>query len=170
MTEITQVCPACGRRFAFSCHPDEWGYAYGSKLTCSYTCMRQMERKYQATKKEKVPFDNRAMLYRQHALGMSYEDIAKGGTARNNGWTDPEKIKRILLSWANHYPDRARAIRIEALFEQEGVCRADLAEELHLDAHTIGEWAHRIGIFGRKCGKRIFYTQTEADKIRQAVT
>jgi len=172
MTEITQVCPACGRRFAFSCHPDEWGYAYGKRLTCSYSCMRAMEREAKIRKdmqRFSASQGNRAQLYRQYARGATYDEIAQTGTAKNCGWTTPERVKAVLLSWVNHHPAEAREIRIDALYEQAGTSRAALAAEMHIGKTTVGEWARRLGVVGRKCGKSIYYSREEADRIRQGI-
>ena len=172
MTEITQVCPACGRRFAFSCRPDEWGYAYDKQLTCTYSCMRAMERKAKARQESQTASTyqrNRAQLYRQHVRGSTYEQIAQTGTAQSCGWITAEKVKAVLYSWVNHHPTEAREIRIDALYEQSGTSRADLAEEMKVTVTTVGEWARRIGVIGRKCGKSFYYTREEADRIRQAI-
>lgn len=40
-----RTCPVCRRRFMIPCGAEEWGYAYGGRLLCSYRCMRELETK-----------------------------------------------------------------------------------------------------------------------------
>ena len=56
----TRKCPACGKRFSFVCTEDEWGYAYGNRLMCSYHCMRAWEKGLRG--------------YKRPPIGMSTDD------------------------------------------------------------------------------------------------
>lgn len=48
-------CANCGKAFYVS--SDGWGYKYGGKYTCSYKCMRIMERGTKMTDQEKKEVD-----------------------------------------------------------------------------------------------------------------
>lgn len=165
-------CAKCRKPFDVTCRPDEWGFAYGQRLCCTYTCMRAMERESKSRKDAKKASGyqtNRCAMYRQFVRGATYDEIAKTGTARNCGWTDGEKVKKVLLSWVNHHPEEAREMRIDAVYEKMGCSRSDLAAEMHIGVTTVGKWARRLGVVGRRCGKSIYYSREEADRIRQAI-
>ena len=45
-------CPVCGKEFYKRC--EDWGWMYGGKACCTYSCMRKLEREEQSSKKDKI--------------------------------------------------------------------------------------------------------------------
>ena len=67
-------CPACGGRFVVSCRPAEWGYAWGTKLCCSYGCMREMQRRHPP---RIIDGDRRRTAYLMRLDGVSISEITR---------------------------------------------------------------------------------------------
>lgn len=168
------VCPACGKEFYVACEPDEWGYAYGAKLTCSYHCMRDMERADNARRKNNrergAKFETGgALLFRQRQRGIEYSEIANTGTARTLGITSAKGAMMYLRRWADRNQYVAEVIRLDCWYEKNGISRQMLVDEFRVQSKIIREKASQIGISGRKCGRGIWYTVEEADRIRVAM-
>ena len=50
----THKCPLCEKMFYIPIFCQKWTYRKGSKLFCSYSCMRAYERKLEEAKKAKM--------------------------------------------------------------------------------------------------------------------
>lgn len=76
---MIEKCPRCGKQFCVG--PQGWGYAYGSRHTCSYSCMRAMARK----EEDKVTEEQKALADQLEADGLKAGEIAKRiGVNRQN--------------------------------------------------------------------------------------
>lgn len=70
----THKCPSCGKLFYVGVRPEEWGYAYGSQLTCSYHCMRDM-----AHRDETIPrnAEKARLAWIAYRCGRSTDEIRR---------------------------------------------------------------------------------------------
>ncbi len=65
-------CARCGKEFRVG--PGGWGYAYGGLYTCSYSCMRAMERE---DVKNMLPDDQKQQVDLLYAAGKPIKEIAE---------------------------------------------------------------------------------------------
>lgn len=96
-------CACCGLFFRMhSGDPSEWGYAYGSKLCCSYSCMRRMV--WQDAHAEKT--DQMRQAWELHVLNpqMSNQEIA-----RRTGYKNTGAVRQALLQFEARHYDYCRA-------------------------------------------------------------
>lgn len=162
-----RYCPVCGKSFCFSCSEDEWGYAYGSKLVCSYPCMRQMER--EDTNQPHYTHPG-AMLYKRLMLGKTYAEIIDSGTARQNGLDTPEKVREFVDVWVKCNPYDAKRLKETAQYQLTHVKRADIARMTGVRNARVRDYGYSIGIYGRMCCGNIYYTPQEADRLIRELT
>lgn len=166
----SKKCPYCKKMFVVTCYPDEWGYAYGDRLVCSYSCMRAMER----ADKERVRAKNRPipageMFYKQRCQGKSYEEMTKSGTASSYNLDTPEKMQGFVYHWVARNQDKAEEIRKTVDAAMDRVSRKEIAVELGIKSETVGKYARRIGISGITIGQNIMYTKDEAAIIKDEI-
>lgn len=170
MNEIlgsTRKCPMCGKAFHFTCRDDEWGYAYDGRLTCSYHCMREMERidRFSPPGRDEMLNGQVPCFLRRYLRGASFEELSHTSTARFMGLNDAEAVKRKIYGWCKRHPDEAKAIREEIEMERSGVSRQALSEKCAANPKTVQVYAARLGITGKRCGRNVFYTEDEAARI-----
>lgn len=161
-----RYCPVCGKHFTFTCHEDEWGYAYGQRLVCSYHCMRQMER--EDTNKPRYIHPG-AMLYKRLMMGKTYTQIKESGTARQNKLDTTKKVREYIEDWVRINPREAARIKEEAQTQLTQIKRTDVAKMAGVRPCTVRDRGDSIGIFGRKVCGNVYYTPQEADAILKAL-
>lgn len=161
-----RVCPACGKTFEFYCSEEEWGYAYGKRLTCSYHCMRQMERE----DKRKPRIDHpAAMLYRRIMLGKKCRDLVQSMIARKNRLRSADEIRAFVDDWTEANPREAQRIRDEAAIQLTHLRQSDVAGMAGVDNTTVRKYADINGITGKRIAGCVYYTAQEADRIIAAL-
>lgn len=163
---INKTCPACGKRFSITCTEQEWGYAYGGRLTCTYHCMRDMERKDRMRGRRPKALDStQAWFLRKHLRGASFADLAETETAKYLKLTNADAVRRFVYSWSNHHPDEVRMIHERIRIEDQCIARSELSRLVGAKSDTLRDHAERLGIAGVKCGKYVYYTRQEAERI-----
>lgn len=159
-------CPACGKRFAVTCREDEWGYAYGAKLTCSYHCMRDMER-WDNLRQPRYIHPG-AMLYKRRMMGRTLGEILNSGTAKQLGLKSKQDVREYLARWKSENPREAQQIEDVAKIQLTHIRRTDIAKMLGVASSTVSMRGAKLGFLGRKCCGAIYYTPQEADAIMKA--
>lgn len=65
---ITKICPQCGKYFSFSCREDEWGFGYGKRLFCTYSCQRAWVKKREGYRRAPIGMTEESRLERDRAV------------------------------------------------------------------------------------------------------
>lgn len=152
--EKLEECPVCGKEF--NRVQQDWGWKYGSKLVCSYHCMRKLEREDPAsyeykklngdtkTNKQPEPLTDVqiSVIRRMYALGATYESIGKaihrptgsiasvvrrlGLQQRGNTGLPQEKVNKIIRMW------------------QDGKSGYQIAQQMHTATSTVYKYVEGI--------------------------
>lgn len=161
----TRTCAKCRKTFYLTCREDMWGYAYDGKLTCSYSCMRAMERDDKPKAIHRRAEGNAQMLYRQRLRGKSYANIALTATAHGMGLECADDVRRYLGHWISRHPDEAEKIRLAIEAELGSVKRSAVADLTGKTLDQVIAAAKRLEIPGIKVGKYIRYAPADADRL-----
>ena len=72
---MIQICPNCKKEFWIG--PLGWGYDYNGYYTCSYKCMRDMEKRSTTQMRGGLTDEQKAKVDELKAAGMSGEKISQ---------------------------------------------------------------------------------------------
>ena len=159
-------CPVCGKVYIVTCSPDEWGFAYGAQLVCSYHCMRQREREDKRRPKIDGPA---AALYKRMMLGKRSGDLIKSNLAIKEKLRSKQELRSFVDDWVAANPKAAQQIREEAQIQLTHFRQVDVAGMAGVDSTCVREHALTLGITGKRICGRVYYTQQEADAIIAAM-
>lgn len=164
---MDRTCPACGKVFSFFCSEEAWGYAYESRLTCSYHCMRDMERRDKSSR----PTENTVgrFVYRSLCFGKTYEQIAKTATARIHNLGDVDRLRAYTAKWMTNNPADVRSIEKEVERQRTMFNRKQVADMVGRSPDTVRSIAENIQIYGEKHSGKVYYTPQEVETIRRVI-
>jgi hypothetical protein len=155
-------CPACGKVFKVYCAVDEWGFAYGKRLTCSYHCMRQMERE----DKRRIRTDHpAARLYKRMMLGEKTAKLVTSMIAKQEHLRSKEEVRAFVDDWVSYHPAEAQQIRDDAAIQLTHFRQSDIAGMAGVDCSSVRCRADKLGITGKRVSGCVYYTQDEANRI-----
>ena len=159
-------CPVCGKSYELRCRPDEWGFAYGDRLVCSYHCMRALEKQHQGRyQRQTVSIAWQSYCYRQHLKGRPYEDMLGTRTMESNGVKTVEQLVAKVEKWMERNPQEAKAVRESVEMEDTMLTLTQVKQQTGLHSDTIYSRANALGIIPKRDGVRTYFSPEEAERI-----